>query len=146
MFKLFLLLGAVSALAMGQDDTASLIIRMERAALDRSDRGDVGGFLEISAEDVTYWDPFIDKPVRSLEALRAYYKQFTADDTGKGEMSNAHVQVAGNVAVLTFNYVFRFEKSGKMHRWNTTEVYKKTKEGWRIIHTHWSFSKPEPAK
>jgi ketosteroid isomerase-like protein len=46
------------------------------------------------------------------------------------------VQVAGDVAVLTFN----FESWTKFVRyyWNTTEVYRRTDQGWRIIHTHWS--------
>ena len=25
--------------------------------------------------------------------------------------------------------------------WNATEVYRRTKNGWRIIHTHWSLVK-----
>lgn len=33
-----------------------MIIGMERAALDRWGNGDPGGFLEISAEDVSYFD------------------------------------------------------------------------------------------
>lgn len=134
-----------AATTLAADDTASVILRMERAALDRSDRGDVGGFLEISAPDVTYFDPFLDKPIRGLDALRAYYAKMSGA-SGKGEMSNAHVQAAGDTAVLTFQYVYRFDNSDRAERWNTTEVYKKTKDGWRIIHTHWSFLKPALAK
>ncbi|MFB3905299.1 MAG: DUF4440 domain-containing protein [Acidobacteriota bacterium] len=133
----------LATVTIGKDnDPASLIIAMERAALDRSDKGDPNGFLEISSPDVTYFDPFLDKPIRGLDALRTYYRGFPSDEPASGEMHNVEVQVSGDVAVLTFNYTVKLEKSGQVNRWNTTEVYRRTKDGWRIIHTHWSFNKP----
>ena len=30
-------------------------------------------------------------------------------------------------------------------RWNATEVYREVGGAWRIIHTHWSFTQPQPA-
>jgi len=30
-------------------------------------------------------------------------------------------------------------------RWNATEVYRQANGGWRIIHTHWSFTQPQLA-
>ena len=140
----FLPLVLAAAVVQGSD-LASVIIAMERAALDRSDRGDASGFLEISASDVTYFDPFLDEPIRGLPALRAYYAGFP-NERGSGQMLNPLVQVAGDVAVLTFNYVIKFEKNGQVSRWNTTEVYERRKEGWRIVHTHWSFRKPSVAE
>jgi len=135
-----------SAVRAKDGDVGSAIIAMERAALDRSDKGDVSGFLEISDPDVTYFDPFLDQPIRGREALRKYYAGFASDEQGSGQMLNAKVQVAGDVAVLTFNYITNLEKSGRVNRWNATEVYRRTKDGWRIIHTHWSFLKPTLAK
>lgn len=124
---------------------SSAILRMERAALDRSDKGDPGGFLEISDPGVVYIDPTLDKPIRGLAELRAYYKNFGGGEPGAGEILNANVQVAGDAAVLTFNYVSRGLRSGRIQRWNATEVYRRTKDGWRIVHTHWSFLKPQLA-
>jgi hypothetical protein len=63
----------------------SLILQMERDALDRSDKGDAGG------------EPFA------------------------GEMLNTNVQVAGDAAALTFNYVSRGLKTGRVVRWNATQ-------------------------
>ena len=37
------------------------IIALERAALDRWGAGDPSGYLEISAPDVTYFDPFLER-------------------------------------------------------------------------------------
>lgn len=114
------------------EDIPATIIAMERAALDRSDKGDAVGFLEISDPGVSYFDPFVEQPIHGLEELRAYYlRVFVGDEPVAGEMRNAKVQVTGDVAVLTFNYVSKV-------RWNTTEVYRRTDSGWRIIHTHWA--------
>ncbi|MFA5264123.1 MAG: nuclear transport factor 2 family protein [Opitutaceae bacterium] len=118
------------------EDVKSAIIAMERAALNRSDKGDVDGFLEISDPEVTYFDPMLDAPIHGLEALRTYYHGFPMTGTISGRMTNVNVQIAGDVAVLTFNYISKI-------CWNTTEVYKRTPDGWRIIHTHWAYLKPQ---
>jgi ketosteroid isomerase-like protein len=128
--------------ALAEADVPATILAMERAALDRSDKGDVDGFLEISDPDVTYFDPMLEKPIHGREALAAYYHGFPSTQPSRGEMSNAKVQVAGDVAVLTFNYDFPSRAAGLVEHWNTTEVYVHGANGWRIIHTHWSIVKP----
>jgi ketosteroid isomerase-like protein len=131
-------------MAVPPSDIAATIIAMERAALDQSDRLDPDGFLKISDPGVVYIDPGLDQPIVGLENLRKYYKSFAAGGTPTpGEMVNPHVQVTGDTAVLTFNYR---RKDGKEPRWNATEVYHRTRDGWRIIHTHWSYLKPQPPK
>lgn len=132
--------------AGAERDIPSTIIAIERAALDRSDRGDVEAFLEISDPDVTYFDPTLEQPIHGLEALRAYYHKATVSEQGSGEMSNAKVQVSGDVAVLTFNYTSNILKPRRVVRWNATEVYHRTPGGWRILHTHWAYLKPQLAQ
>ena len=125
---------------MPEQNIASTLIAMERAALDRSIQGDPGGFLEISAPDVTYFDPFLPKRLDGLDALRALYERVAEDlRAASYELIDPRVQVAGDTAVLTYNYV-----SGGTG-WNCTEVYTLTTEGWRIIHTHWSLTQPRLA-
>jgi ketosteroid isomerase-like protein len=118
------------------------ILALERAALDRWGAGDPDGFLEISAPDVTYFDPFTAARLDGLDALRAWYDQIRGKvHIDRYDILDPQVQVAGDVAVLTF----RFESHGSegaMH-WNTTEVYRKDPTGWRIIHTHWAFRQPK---
>ena len=36
-------------------------------------------------------------------------------------------------------------RTGRVQRWNCTEVYHHTAQGWRIIQTHWSWTKPQLA-
>jgi ketosteroid isomerase-like protein len=131
-------------LAGPPSDVAATIIALERAALDRSDKLDADGFLELSDPGVVYIDPSLEQPIVGLENLRKYYNSFSDGGTpAAGEMLNSKVQVTGDTAVLTFNYR---RKDGKEPRWNATEVYHKTKGGWRIVHTHWSYIKPQPPK
>ncbi len=138
---------AATAMPRGDKDIEAMIIATERAALDRSEKGDVKPFLEISDQNVVYIDPFIDTPIYGLEALTAYYSQFgDAEHNASSKMTNAKVHVAGDVAVLTFRYDTVGERSGNLTRWYATEVYRKTPKGWRIIHTHWSLLKKQTAE
>lgn len=123
-----------------QDETAA-IIALEREALDCSDRGDVSRFLELSDPDVVYIDPSLEKPIYGLAALTEYYSSFPAEDpNARGEMLNVKVQLLGNTAVLTFNYK---SEIGPSQGWNVTEVYCRREQGWRIVHTNWSYVQPQ---
>ncbi len=50
------------------------VIELERAALVRWLNGDPSGFLEISDENVVYFDPMLPTRIEGLVALRAYYE------------------------------------------------------------------------
>ncbi len=117
---------------------ANEIISMECAALDRWIHGDPSGFLEITAPDVVYFDPSLDRRLNGLAALTNLYEslrgQISAD---RYELIDPRVQVYGNAAVLTFNYLSEHQE--QTQAWNCTEVYAQDAEGrWRIVQTHWS--------
>lgn len=120
---------------------AETILALERAAMDRWATGDPSGFLEICDPAVTYFDPMQQRRMDGLEALTRYYEglrgQFRID---RYEMLNPLVEECGGAAVLTYNFVS--VTGGKTERWNGTEVYRRRPEGWRIVHTHWSFTAP----
>jgi ketosteroid isomerase-like protein len=143
-------MAANAAPASDEKDVAATIIALERTALDGSDRGDVARFLELSAPGVVYMDPWQEHPIVGIANLAAYYAtvfKLEAKPTVAGEMSNTYVQVMGDTAVLTFNYVMKKIDSGVIvRRWNTTEVYNKRGGTWRIVNTHWSFTQPKPAE
>ncbi|HLO28902.1 MAG TPA: DUF4440 domain-containing protein [Anaerolineales bacterium] len=121
-------------------DIPSTIIAMECAALDRWIRGDPSGFLEISAPDVVYFDPYRAERIDGLEALTALYKEIWGKVLlDRYELLNPLVQVVGEAAVLTFNYVSYTGENED--RWNCTEVYRRNGERWQIIQTHWSYTK-----
>lgn len=124
---------------------AAIILEMERAAMERWGRGDPDGFLEISADDVSYFDPFTATRLDGLDALRSLYNELRGKvHIDRFEFLEPRVQVAGDAAVLTFRFV-SYGSEGSMH-WNTTEVYRKGPAGWRILHTHWAFHQPKLAQ
>ncbi len=122
-----------------QKDPTQTLIMLEKAALERWGRGDPSGFLEISAPDVVYFDPFLDCRLDGWEALHAYYEALRGQvHVDRYELLNPSVQARGEMAVLTFNYVSYTGE--QVSRWNCTEVYRCDAGNWRIIQTHWSFT------
>jgi ketosteroid isomerase-like protein len=129
---------------MDMESTADTILALEQAALERWGNGDPDGFLELVAPDVSYIDPFQERPLRDQEELTELYDQLRGSvNIESSEIVNARVQGAGDVAVLSFQF-FSNGSEGSM-QWNATEVYQRLPEGWRIIHTHWSYVQPELA-
>jgi ketosteroid isomerase-like protein len=130
---------------MAATTTEDEIIELESEALRRWCDGDPSGFLEISAPDVVYFDPMLDRRLDGLDALTKYYEPTRGKvHTKRFDMMNPLVQVVGDAAVLTFNFVSVDAKEAES-RWNCTEVYRRTPKGWRIIQTHWSPTKPKIA-
>lgn len=57
-------------------------------------------------------------------------------------MIDPKVQSVDNMAVLTFN-LNSFDTEHIVYRWNCTEVFRKEEDSsWKLIQTHWSFTKP----
>jgi ketosteroid isomerase-like protein len=124
---------------MTKDEAA--ILAMEHAALDRWGKGDPSGFLEICAPDVVYFDNTLEQRLDGLQALTSLYEKIRGKiHVDRYDLLNPKVQLCGEAAVLTYNFVGYAE--GKAHGWNCTEVYRRTPDGWRIIQTHWSLTKP----
>ena len=129
---------------MAMEDVSAQILSLERSALNRWGKGDPDGFLEISDPEVVYFDPFQPRRIDGLSALRQLYDELRGTiRIDSAEIVDPEVQVHGEVAVLTFRFVSRGSES-EMH-WNSTEVYRCTEAGWRIIHSHWSFTQPKLA-
>ncbi len=141
---LFVASTLVPALALGVNDleeTAAMIISKEKAALDRWSRGDPDGFLEISAANVVYFDPFQPERINGIEQLRKVYDDIRGKiQIDHYDINDPKVQVDGNIAILTFNFLSHGSEG--VMRWNTTEIYQRRQDGWRIVHTHWSLTQP----
>jgi ketosteroid isomerase-like protein len=121
------------------------VIELEEQALRRWCNGDPSGFLEISADDVVYFDPFLERRIDGLPALTGYYESIRGKVSAvRFELINPRVQVIGNAAVLTFNFV-SYDGSEDAFHWNCTEVFRFAIDKWKLIQTHWSFTKPGSA-
>ncbi len=123
------------------------IIALERAALDRWGKGDPQGYLATYAPDVTYFDPEQQGRVDGLGAMKELYGPLTGKiKIDHYEMIGPKVQHRGDVAVLSYNlvsYAKRPNGGSVIVRWNSTEVYGRIQGKWKIIHSHWSYTKPE---
>ncbi|MEO5806386.1 nuclear transport factor 2 family protein [Devosia sp.] len=117
------------------------VVNLEAAALDRWCRGDPSGFLELCADEVVYFDPFLPARLDGLAKLTAYYEGIRGKIfASRYEMIEPHVQLIGTAAILTFRFTSWGGSEGAEMRWNCTEVYRNDAAGWRIVQTHWSFT------
>ena len=126
--------------------TAEQFVSLEREALDRWGKGDPGGFLELYAASVTYFDPLTPARLDGHRAMADYYGPWTAKiRVVRYEMLNPHVVVDGDMAVLTYNLVnFLVDSQGVESvgsRWNSTTVLLRRGGVWNTIHSHWSFTR-----
>jgi len=122
------------------------IVALERKALDRWGNGDPGGFAEVYAPDITYFDPATASRIDGHQAMVDYYKPFVGKILiPRYEMLNPQVVIEGNMALLTYNLVnFARDERGVETvgtRWNSTTVYQRTGAAWHIVHSHWSFTR-----
>jgi len=141
-------LAAVSYARAADDSTKNHIIALERGALERWGKGDPQGFFDIMSNEETYFDPMVGKRIDGREALRKFFAPFTGKiSIERFEMVDPRVQRHGDVAILTFNlvdYGAQLDGSPKSTaRWNSTEIYQRINGQWKIVHSHWSYTKPE---
>jgi ketosteroid isomerase-like protein len=79
--RLSLLLAVLLTTACSQpadDFKPDTIVALERAALDRWNNGDPGGYLDSYAPEVSYFDPTTEKRIDGIDAMRANYAPLTA--------------------------------------------------------------------
>jgi ketosteroid isomerase-like protein len=131
--------------------TLDEIVALERAALDRWITLDPQGYLDLFASEVSYFDPQREKRVDGLDAMKTLLgpiKRLKLPFTKpRYDMIGPHLQTYGDVTLLTFNLVSYGTFPGKgetvVARWNSTEAYARLQGKWRIVHSHWSYTKPE---
>lgn len=121
-------------------DSLEEVVALEKAALVRWGRGDPSGFLEISAPDVVYFDPYQEMRIDGLKALTDYYESIRGQVYfDRFELLNPYVHQVGDLAVLTFNY--KSYTGEQVSLWNCTEAYRREPDGrWLIVQTHWSYT------
>jgi len=118
------------------------IIALETAALDAWLDGNPSPYLELYSKDFTYFDPAHERRLDGWETIKELYESMRGTvKMDKFEIINPVVQQAGTMAVLTYNL---HTSSGEtLWKENCTEVYRlEENNGWKIIHSHWSLTKP----
>ena len=141
---LLLLAGALPS-GHGMSQQNDEILSLERRALDRWGAGDPGGFLELYAPNVTYFDPMREKRIDGLEAMKQILEPIRGMvKVSSYEIISPDVYRSGDVAVLTYNLVSHgVGPDGKpiTTRWNSSTVYGRIDGRWKIVHSHFSITK-----
>ncbi len=136
----------ISSCEMKNENLEVVIVEKEKLLLDEWGKGHTMVFPENSADEITYFDPSLQKRLKGknnfIELLKPIENKFTIE---KYEMIDPEVQIYGDVGILTYNlidYSKDLQGTEKKFLWNTTEVYKKFNEEWLLVHSHWSITKP----
>jgi ketosteroid isomerase-like protein len=118
------------------------IIALESSALEAWHNGDPSPYLDLYSKDFTYFDPAHERRLDGWDKIKELYESMRGKvKMERFEMMNPVVQQADGMAVLTFNL---HSYSGEtLWKENCTEVYSLEEQNeWKIIHSHWSLTKP----
>jgi ketosteroid isomerase-like protein len=136
-----LLLAAVLCCAAAAADTTELLA-LERKAMDGFMQGNPDPALSTAAADITYFHVMTNKRLDGLPAVKALFEQYRGRPLFDSyEMTDGKVQTAGDIAILT--YILVRHLRGSTERYNASQVYRKTGDGWRVIHSHWSTAREQ---
>ena len=124
------------------------LLELERSLNERWSTGDSSGYFGNYHEDMSYFDPHVDKLLVGRESVVGFLqKLYKNPHIIRNEYLNPHVIVSngGDLAVLSYNlntFISDGAKGEKLLRaWNTTEVYRLIDDQWRIVHSHWALTK-----
>jgi len=122
-------------------DPAQEILALEHRAMDGWLQGNPDPQLAIADSEITYIHAVADQRIDGLAALKELFETYRGTPLYDSyEIVNPKVQSSGDVAVLT--YLLARHNGDAITYWNSTQVYRMKKEGWRVIHSHWSQGKP----
>ena len=120
---------------------AQEVLALERRAMDGWLKGDPDPQMALFDPQVTYFHAaVVEERIDGLAAVKQLFEPYRGrplfDDY---EILNPKVQECGEIAILTYRLARHL--GGVTTFWNSTQVYRKTKDGWRVIHSHWSVAK-----
>jgi ketosteroid isomerase-like protein len=124
-------------------NTEQAIVAQERRALDRWAQGNPLGYLEVDADDVTYFDDIgAHSRIDGIEAMRNYFTSLQGKiPPHKYEIVDPKVQVYGEIGILTLRYKAYATDGKTLAHWKATSVYRRMGGEWRVVHAHWSIVK-----
>lgn len=137
------LVPACQADSAGQQDAEQAIVAQERRALEQWAKGNPLGYLEIDAEDVTYFDDIgAHSRVNGIDAMQNYLTSLKGKiPPHRYEIVDPKVQLYGDIGILTLRYQAYGTDPQPLSRWKATSVYRRIEDQWRIVHAHWSIVK-----
>ncbi len=117
--------------------TTQEILALERQTMEGWLKGDPDPTLAILDSEVTYFHAPLERRLEGLAAVMAFFEPYRGKPLFDSyEIVDPKAQISGDIAVLTYQLVTKY--GTVTSRWSSTEVYQHKKEGWRVIHSHWS--------
>ncbi len=131
------------AMQQARGVTAETVIALTKAEWAASMQKNTAAALENVAEDCTLWVPEFPNRIHGKDQL---YTVNEAQASGSGEwilaqMANEHVQVYGDVAILSYNFFGATrEKDGKIENITakSSRVYVKKNNEWWLVHANFA--------
>jgi uncharacterized protein (TIGR02246 family) len=117
------------------------VIALERSALDKWSQGNTVGYIDIAADDVTWFDfnPGPQLRIEGVEAVRNLLAPLAPQIPHHTyQLLDPRVQVYGNTAILTFHWSGTTTEGQSLPKWKVTSVYHWKDGKWRMVHAHWS--------
>jgi ketosteroid isomerase-like protein len=142
---LVILASACRSPATGAEDARQAIVAQERRALTQWAEGNTLGYLDVDADDVTYFDDIgAHSLINGKEAMRAYFTSLRGRiPPHRYEMVDPNVQLYGNIGILTLRYRASTPDGTPLAQWKASSVYRRDRGEWRIVHAHWSLVKSD---
>lgn len=126
---------------VARQNAAQEVIALERSALDQWSQANPLRYVDIGAEEVTWFDfnPGPQRRVEGLEAVRNFLAPLAQQiPPHTYELVDPKVQVYGDTAILTFHWRGTTTDGQPLGIWKTTSVYRWEDGKWRMVHAHWS--------
>ncbi len=119
----------------------TLIVDLERAALEQFGRGHIDGPLAQCDQAISYFDPFVERRIDDRTTLAAHYEEARGKPQYDScDLRDVRVQAFDSTAILT--YVLATADSSDPHsepaRWKVTTVYHRSDDRWRVVHSHFA--------
>lgn len=101
--------------------------------------GDPWPYVQLFAEDLTYFAPVTRGRLEGRTALRDLFAPIAGKiSVPRFEVIAPLTQLFGELAVLTYGVNEYGADGAIMRMWNATDVLRETNGEWRRVHTHWS--------
>ena len=122
------------------------IIALERSALEKWSQSNTRGYVDISADDVTWFDFTPGKQLRidGIEEFRNFVEPMGKEiPPHKYALANPKVQLYGNTAILTYHWNASTPDGQPIPSWKATSVYNWKDGKWSMVHCHYSIVQAE---
>ncbi len=117
-------------------DTLRALLALERQGMDGWKNGDPNPQLAVLDPKIIYISA-LGQRLDGLAAVKELFAGYRGTPLFESyEILNPKVRTIGDTAILTYQLAQHARSDTRY--WNGTQVYLKTADGWRVVHSHWS--------